>query len=244
MRISIRQGFEPRTSRSDGRGEEAGLSSHALPDVSVFIDVVRAATTLAALLSRRPREVLATNERAVVERLRGDGYLLVSEVFDGGYDNSPTQLLTAPIDAATRVVHKSTNLTTMIFAGRPFVRAMVCGFANLGATAARVRALAPRHVEIVPSGHRGKEAMEDTACAEMLAAALVSTGGDGPAAIPGHARILAHFAELKRTRPEYPEHYWRDLDVAFSVDAFGVAIEATALAEDLMRMTAVEGGAA
>ncbi len=79
-------------------------------DVAVLFDIFRASTTLAALLSRQPAEIVATNDEKTARSLAAVGHVLISEVFRGGLDNSPTKVLAAEL-AGKKIVHKSTNMT-------------------------------------------------------------------------------------------------------------------------------------
>ena len=226
MDIVIRQSFEAKVG--------------AAADVTVFFDVFRASTTLAALVSRRPAEILSTNDFAKVEQMIAEGALLVSEVFAGGLDNSPSQILSADISAATKIVHKSTNLTTAIFAGMPAKRPLIGSFVNLSATAKHIISLGVQSIELVPAGHRNfnRQAIEDTLAAEAMRDLLsgsISKDEDAKRL----ATIRDHLAGVRARRPDLAAHYWEDAEIALSTDRFNHVLQADPVGDGVIRISEV-----
>lgn len=221
MRITIRNPWLPRP------------PSVTPPDVAVFFDVFRASTTLAALVSKEPREILSTNDRAAIDAFVSEGYMLVSEVFQGGLDNSPTQVLAAAI-AGRQVVHKSTNLTAAIFHEPLAKTVLIAGFANMGATVRCLSDLRPGSVELVPAGHflKRREAPEDAACAEVMAARL---GGAAVREVPRRAEIDALIARVRETGA-HADHYFDDVALALEFDRFPWALAAEPVRDGLIRI--------
>jgi phosphosulfolactate phosphohydrolase-like enzyme len=218
--VRIREAFEP--------------AGPVPVDVRIFFDVFRASTTLVALLARGAGRIVSTNDEAAVRRYHADGYLLVSEVFAGGYDNSPTQMLAAPV-AGAAIVHKSTNLTTAMFGVGLAERTLVGSFVNASLLVAYVRGLGARCVELVPAGHFAKQkpALEDTVCAELIAAGLAGTL---PLTSPRRGEVDAKVADLRQRKTEMPPHYWADLELALSTDALPYLAEVRALAPGLVEI--------
>jgi phosphosulfolactate phosphohydrolase-like enzyme len=211
MQIHVRQAFAP------------SAFGTAKADVTVLFDVFRASTTLAALLAAKPARVVATNDAAAAAELVAQGFQLVSEVFAGGIDNSPTQVVAARLGGRS-VVHKSTNLTESLFRIFPEAQRVLIGsFANASTLVAALRAAAPARVELVAAGRHGgrEECAEDTACAAFVRAALT---GAMPA-MPTLAALRPDLAK-KRQAGEREAHYWADLDVALTRDAFATLPEA------------------
>ncbi len=213
---------------------EARAASAAAPDAIVLFDVFRASTTLLALFSCGPGEVVATNDRRRAEALRAEGYLLISEVFAGDFDNSPSQVLAAPL-AGKKIVHKSTNLTTVLFALelQAGQRAYLGGFGNLSRLTSHLVQAEYQHIELVPAGHFAKkrEADEDSAAAELLAAYL---RGKVCRDLPRRTAIDAYLQRLKERREDIAEHYFRDAALALEIDRFPELVCAEPRADGLV----------
>ena len=85
MKIHLRNSYEP-----------------ALPDsdLTVFVDVFRASTTLCSIMSRPVKKVLGINDYDIIKKHLNEEFILFSEVFNDGYDNSPTIAKTWPPEPA------------------------------------------------------------------------------------------------------------------------------------------------
>lgn len=224
MLVAVRQSFEPR--------------AWPRADVVVLVDVFRASTTLAALLSRGVSEILATNDEVRALSLAGEGRRLVSEVFAGGLDNSPSQVL-ATVARGERVVHKTTNLTTVLFDVLPTAgRVWIGGFVNLGRVVDQVRGSGAERVEVVAAAHFAlrAEAPEDSSCVRHIAAALRN---EAPRGVENLAGIRASVAKGR-----YSERYLADVEIALDLDSLPWVAEARARADGLVEMVSVSGSAA
>jgi phosphosulfolactate phosphohydrolase-like enzyme len=211
-------------------------------DIHVFFDIFRASTTLLAILSQHPAEVLATNSEAMARSYQAKGYHLVSEVFAGGFDNSPTKLLKANLQGE-RIVHKSTNLTPAMFASGFAKRNFIGSFVNMSALARHLDPLASEFIELIPAGHFAKErqAQEDSACAEMLALCVqcLRAGKPFPSSIPRAEEIMTKIEDL-RTRKVMPPHYWEDLTFSTRLDVLPILAEVVPIGPDLVTIRTVE----
>jgi phosphosulfolactate phosphohydrolase-like enzyme len=141
----------------------------------------------------------------------------VSEVFGGGYDNSPTQMLAASLEGR-EIVHKSTNLTTAIFAHGLAPTTLIGGFVNATRLVTHINQLSPRSVELIAASHfaKAKIAIEDLACAEMIADGLRSRLPD---ALVRGPEIAAKLADLRMRKTGIAAHYWDDVALALRIDA-------------------------
>lgn len=202
------------------------------PDLAVYFDIFRASTTLAALVSRGATPIYGTNDPVIAERLVAGGARLVSEVFRGGFDNSPTQILTAEL-AGRQIVHKSTNLTTAVMAelGRAG-RTLVGAFVNMSRLVAEIQKSGAQRIELVAAAHksRAREAPEDTACMEMVARWL---RGEQHREIREQGQLEAMLADKRQRRPDIREHYFADAALALRVDALPHVLEVSWFAEGI-----------
>lgn len=210
-------------------------------DIAIFCDVFRASTTLLTILSKSPRQVLLTNDEQTANRYVNQGAILFSEVFAGGFDNSPSQAETAELGGKV-IIHKSTNLTNAIFSSSVLRlgtggRGFIGGLVNLSAL---VRYLQPlngsgrRVFEIVAASHFGRhtEAVEDVVCASMIADALA---GRPHSMIPRLDEIAAKI-ERKRARGNYSQHYFDDVAIAMQLDRYDFLAEIKVIDSSLMEI--------
>lgn len=203
MEIYIRNAFEKAVSGSD---------------VTVFIDVFRASTTLAYLLSRGA-EVLCAQDMRVVEQCRTLGYTLVSEVVSGGLDNSPSQ--SYRVGGADKLIQKTGNFTAAIFANLNFTKAITAAFVNVSTVAEYLHVHHFKHIDIVACGHfdECRTAIEDLSCAEMLGQML---SGIKPKQVPRLNEIMEKINKRRTGSFTFPKHYWRDLELALQCDTIPV----------------------
>ena len=195
MKVTIRSGFEK---------QEASA-----PGVRVFIDVFRASTTILTLCRREVADILVANDQATINALLSQDYRLVSEVIQGGYDNSPTRLATAPI-AGERIALRTTNFTTALEANAAPGPMLIAAYNNLPAVAGWIQAEAPEWVEIIPCGNMisRKHTVEDRDCARLLKAVLESGDPDLPW---DFSVVMEEVARVKRDHPERGDHYAQDI---------------------------------
>lgn len=198
MRVEIRNAFTP---------------PQQIPDARVFIDVFRASTTSLALLDAGVDSLLIANDLKLIQKLSQDGYLLVSEVFDLGIDNSPTIVKKRNLQRA-RAVLKTANLTTAIekniFKGPMFIGC----FNNIDAIANYIQKENYHSVELIPAGLMAQQIplLEDSHFAEALKAKLT----ESPSAYDPEL-LNSHIKKLKE-KEHHPDHYWDDLALAIQLN--------------------------
>lgn len=148
--------------------------------VAIVVDVFRACSLIAHALARGAEGVIpvADIEAARALKRAHPEWLLVGERhgrplpgFDAG--NSPSEL--AAFELAGRTIVHTTHAGTQGLAAAAQRADLVLtgALVNASATAAYVRALAPREVYIVRMGHQAeRRCAEDDLCAELLVARL------------------------------------------------------------------------
>ena len=148
--------------------------------VAVVIDVLRATSTIATLLSRGAGEVWTIADPALLEVISppaGTEMLVVSELkgLPGRFeriDNSPRRVLEMDLQGRLPVVI-TTNGTRAMAAATPLAERVLLGsFLNLRAVVAALRHA--RLVTLLPAGSFAAvaEHAEDEACAAAIAASL------------------------------------------------------------------------
>ena len=232
--------------------------------VVVVIDVLRWSTVVVTALAHGASRVEAFAEPAeAMARAREvgrDGVVLGGERGNlalPGFDlgNSPAEYTAALVGGRVVVTTTSNGTQALLAAGQA---QMVCigAFVNLGAISARLRAVVAEHdgrdITLLAAGTSGAEALEDTACAGAIAAALARSLGDHvtldeatrraidiwQAHAAGAAEVIAsapHAAALRATG--------HDADLAFAarVDAHGIVPEARGASITLREATHPEG---
>lgn len=189
---------------------------HVDADVAVVIDVLRWTTTAITALANGAVgiEALLTPE-ATAERAKAIGALTAGERhahkipgFDLG--NSPLEVTRERVHGRV-ICATTTNGTRALLAAVGAPRVYLAAFVNLSATAASIRACAPRHVALICAGTDGYPCAEDSACAEALGALL----RDEPLSVnPAHVLSLApHAAHLEALG------YLSDVEVAGALDS-------------------------
>jgi phosphosulfolactate phosphohydrolase-like enzyme len=224
MQIITRNSFEP---------SPFGTST----DVAIFCDVFRASTTLLTLAAFRAKEIYLTNDESIANNFVANGAILFSEVFKGGYDNSPSQARSINL-SGKGIIHKSTNLTNAIFHHPGFAKGYIGGFVNLSRIIKFLKHCDGKKVELVAASHfaKGTEAIEDVSCVSMMLSRL-KTGLKSE--IPQYAAILQK-VEGKRLRGNYSAHYFNDVEYALSVDEFDFMAEIVICDSQLMRLTRLD----
>jgi 2-phosphosulfolactate phosphatase len=213
---------------------DAGCSARpAATDLGLVaaIDVIRAFTTAAILLTRGAREIICVRTFSDVRKVaKGiEPVLVAGEQRDPPFPhvdlpNSP--VVAASADVAGRVIVFCTVNGTKVLADiPPEVTAIACSAVNVAASAAWILA----------DGHSGQaevtctdpDAGEDIACADHLAALLRREVPD--TAATRRAIIAAASVHERQWRAKVPEDMWRsfvaDVDVCAQVDAYPVVLE-------------------
>lgn len=220
MRIVVRNSFEP--------------SPITNPDIAVFFDVIRASTTLLSLIHVGASKVYSANDEETCRTFHGQGYELISEVFHGGIDNSPTLVLAGNY-AGKPAIHKSTNLTAAVFHNRHCKRALIGGFANASQVAAYVKGTGAETVELVAASNFLKkvESVEDVAGA-LTVQAMIEGRFDGK--VPRGDELEAKVRGKEARQPPLPPHFLKDLRLVTQVDRFPYVLEAKPVHERLMEI--------
>ncbi len=207
LNISVRNSYQTPAVKSPA-------SKH---DLTVFIDVFRASTTLLTLLKHGAGEVVGIYDPALIRDYMSRGYLLVSEVIDEGLDNSPSQVADHGVNGE-KVVMKTGNLITAVFNNLDFERAVVAGFANLDAVSGYILRSGYRTVDIVAASHFEERypALEDVTCAQVLVDRLLDIPVD-------HAPLVREIREIygrkmRAGTSRMPEHYWIDIQYALQMN--------------------------
>lgn len=185
-------------------------------DITVFIDVFRASTTLAYLLKNAGAEIIGAENPVIVEKYKTEGYVVVSEVMGGGLDNSPSEA--GSVGTGSKLIQKTGNFTAAVFGNFNFTKAISAAFVNIGAVAGYLTANRFESVDIVACGHfaERKQAIEDVSCAKMLRSML---SGERPSQLP-YLDAISHKIERRKTgKFPFPAHYWKDLELALQCDA-------------------------
>ncbi len=162
--------------------------------VVVVIDVLRAATTVAAALEAGARGVIpfdtvdetASRAKAYARgevQLAGERRMVKIDGFDLG--NSPAEYTPASVEGRT-ILYTTTNGTMALAATHGARSCYFAAFVNVAATVAAVRSSTEGggDVTIICAGHERRVALEDVVCAGRLVRGIASgregvTRGDG-----------------------------------------------------------------
>ncbi|WP_343062951.1 2-phosphosulfolactate phosphatase [Janibacter cremeus] len=198
-----------------------------LNDPVVVIDVLRAFTTSAWVLSRRPAGLSLSPTRIGALRLKaelGAGAVAItdgelSEGFDMG--NSPGQARRFPLQGRP-VVQVTSNGTVGVHAARHAPLILCASLANASATARAIRASGSKRVIYVVTGNQGT-ADEDLACADLIHAQTKGTGlpTDSVERVRGSAAAHALREDIAACRPGVSSD---DVDLACEIDRFDFAL--------------------
>lgn len=199
MQIKIRPGYDIPTLTD-------------IPDVRILIDVFRASTTSLAILESKAQRLIIANNFELIQKLSTEGYLVISEVFDLGIDNSPTLIKKMDLNGRN-VVLKTNNLTTAL-AQNICNEVIICCFNNLSSVVQKINSKKYQNIEIVPAGFMAKKIMnlEDMLCAETLKKSLI----EECLIVPDKALLEEHVNKMcdLKTRPPY----YRD-DITFAIQS-------------------------
>ena len=205
MKISKRHSYNHQTDKAD---------------ISVFIDVFRASTSLPLLFHQGVKEVVLLQNDDLIPSFLDKEYILVSEVYSKGMDNSPSQILGTNLKDKN-IVLRTTNFTTAILNNLSFNSGLAASFANIGAITQYIQNQNPETLEIVMASQysRREAAVEDESCADMLEGLLL---GMRFSEIPNLSGINTQIEELKKSDFKYFDHYWKDLDIALTIDQVSI----------------------
>ncbi len=159
------------------------LNARALKDTTcVVFDVLRATSTMIQALRNGATGVVpvASIEEALRWRHSNSGVLLAGERdgvriraaqahgIDFDLGNSPREFVAAKVNGKI-IVSTTTNGTRALRACVGAMRVFAASFANLSATAERLRELRPQSLLLICSGTGSEVSLEDTLCAGALA---------------------------------------------------------------------------
>ncbi|MBK6851204.1 MAG: 2-phosphosulfolactate phosphatase [Burkholderiales bacterium] len=195
----------------------------------VVIDVLRSFTTSAVALAQGADEVIAVDslEAAQALRQRDPNSLAIGALGGGapapGLDlgNSPSQLTGLDLRGRSCILYTAGGTRALNACGHAdmvLAASLVCA----GATAARLRALAPARVTLVVTGvWTDRDGDEDHACADLIEALL---RGDDPPHAPFVARV--HNSDFGRrfSAGDNPHLPPADLACCAGVDTFDFAM--------------------
>ena len=210
-------------------------------EISVFIDVFRASTTVVYLLKGKAEEVLSVNDEGLIEDYRRAGYITVSEVLkDSEYDNSPTKMRDN-CHRNKKYILKTGNLTESIFANIEDTGIGLIGcFANIGSLTGYILGSGAESVDLIVCGHHEekKEAIEDISCAELLGDMLM---GHSDLEIPFMREIEEKIEKRKKMKDIFPPHYWFDLEMALRVSSSDIVPGIEVVTQGVVRYVDLRG---
>lgn len=225
-----------------------GEAQVALADVAdrvvVVIDVLRAATTVAAALDAGARAVIpfeTVDETASCAKayargevqLAGERRMIKIAGFDLG--NSPAEYTPASVDGRT-ILYTTTNGTLALAATHGARSCYFAGFVNVAATVASVRSAIRQggDVTLICAGHERRVALEDVVCAGRLVRGITAnvesvTRGDGArvaemAERPFMGGIASVALEAGHATSLSAAGFERDVELCLTLDRFDRAV--------------------
>ena len=237
MRIAVRLAAPAvgSTARSELRGDPREWSA-------VIVDVLRATSTLTLALANGARGVEAFADPALaMARRAGDASVLACGERDGrkveGFDlgNSPLEYTRDRVEGRT-LAFASTNGSLAMLATAGCARRTLGAFINATAVLQRIREGRPSNLLIACAGKLGGFALEDTAFAGWLCAALVREGAtlEGAAERLSCALAPRDAAEVRaavegsshgRTLRRMGDSFARDVEFCAGLDRVGEAFD-------------------
>jgi 2-phosphosulfolactate phosphatase len=139
--------------------------------ICVVIDVFRATTTIPCLLESNPNKVILAPDRKSLDFFVGkEGVFVFTDHKDYSprFDNSPSTALNMDLTGSDVVI--STMNGTHAMAAASHCDTVIAGsFINMNAVVDFIVEKAPESVSLLAIGHidNGREAIEDTVCAEI-----------------------------------------------------------------------------
>lgn len=208
----------------------------------MIVDVLRATSTLTLALANGARGVEAFADPALaMARRAGDASVLACGERDGrkveGFDlgNSPLEYTRERVEGRT-LAFASTNGSLAMLATAGCARRTLGAFINATAVLQRVREGRPKNLLIACAGKLGGFALEDTAFAGWLCAALVREGAtlEGAAERLSCALAPRDAAEVRaavegsshgRTLRRMGDSFARDVEFCAGLDRVGEAFD-------------------
>lgn len=120
--------------------------------VGVIIDVFRATTTIACLITSKPDRILVLPDARDISLYAGrEGFACFSELVEEGFDNSPITALKTLLKGKTAVI-STTNGTRGILAATHCSKLITASFVNFEAVVDFLIELSPERVSLLPVG--------------------------------------------------------------------------------------------
>ncbi len=224
-------------------GEALVVPADVADRVVVVIDVLRAATTVAAALDAGARAVIpfeTVDETASCAKsyargevqLAGERRMVKIDGFDLG--NSPAEYTPASVGGRT-ILYTTTNGTMALAATHGARACFFAGFVNVAATVAAVRLAAGRGADVtmICAGHERHVALEDLVCAGRLVRGISAgrevTRGDGArvaemAERPFQGGIASVALEAAHARSLIAAGFERDVELCLTLDRYERAV--------------------
>lgn len=225
-------------------GEAQVAPADVADRIVVVIDVLRAATTVAAALESGARAVIpfetvdetASRAKAYARgevQLAGERRMVKIDGFDLG--NSPAEYTPASVEGRT-ILYTTTNGTVALAASHGARVCYFAAFVNVSATIASVRA-AIEHggdVTIICAGHERHVALEDVVCAGRLVRGIAAghehvTRGDGArvaemAERPFQGGVSSVALEASHARSLVAAGFERDVEMCLTLDRYDQSV--------------------
>lgn len=204
-------------------------------DLRVIIDVFRASTTVVAILESGAAELVIANELSVLKKLSSEGFLVISEVFDLGLDNSPTLVKKWELKGKKAAL-KTSNLTTALEKNDFDGDLVICCFNNLDKVTQTILGRGYQKIEIIPAGLMAVRQMnvEDIHCAEILRDSLVQNK-----IITPNLDLLEYRIREKCEGKNRESHYIDDLNLAIQANISRVVPIVKSKTADIFHLTAL-----
>ena len=198
--------------------------------IVVVIDVLRACTTICALLHYVTDRIVVVQDAKTALRLRENkiDWIAIGERrgkplpgFDLG--NSPTDAEAIQRRYSAAVMTTS-NGTRSVLAARHAPEVLCAGFVNITATLEAIKTLQPKEVLFVAAGNRESECEADNLCADLMHDRLRGKTWDLNEV---RRLILASPAAnrfINRNDPAFPQ---ADLELALDEDRYDFAVRVT-----------------
>jgi 2-phosphosulfolactate phosphatase len=226
-------------------GEAQVVPADVADRVVVVIDVLRAATTVAAALDAGARAVIpfetvdetASRARAYARgevQLAGERRMLKIDGFDLG--NSPAEYTPESVEGKT-LLYTTTNGTMALAATHGARACFFAAFVNVAATVSAVRAAVAQggDVTILCAGHEHRVALEDVVCAGRLVRGITAgyegvVRGDGARLAemveqPFHGGIASLVLEAGHAKSLIAAGFERDVERCFTIDLYDRAVQ-------------------
>lgn len=221
-------------------GEAQVTPADVADRVVVVIDVLRAATTVAAALDAGARAVIpfetvdetASRAKAYARgevQLAGERRMVKIDGFDLG--NSPAEYTPASVEGRT-ILYTTTNGTMALAASHGARACYFAAFVNVSATVSAVRLAIARggDVTIICAGHEKRAALEDVVCAGRLVRGIIAglegvTRGDGArvaemAERPFQGGVASVALEAGHAKSLAAAGFERDVELCLTLDRY------------------------